>query len=86
VGDREITSNNRGFEMRKIIYSVGAMAVTAAIIFIWSNSVVVGPRAVSASAIGTVENTQPTETTPRIVPLEIMVQLGKNLPVEDLFA
>ena len=68
--------------MPKFIYSVGAIAVAAAAILIWSNSVVVGPETVKASAIGTVENTQSSEATPRISPLEMMEKHGKNLPVE----
>jgi hypothetical protein len=68
--------------MRKIIYSVGAIAVIAATIFIWSNSVVVGPQAVRASAAGTAEDIRPSEATQGISPSELMVKHGKVLPVE----
>jgi hypothetical protein len=68
--------------MRKIIYSVGAVAAIAATIFIWSKSVVVGPQTVRASVATTAVRVQLSEEMRRISPLEMMVKHGKNLPVE----
>jgi hypothetical protein len=79
---RVFSTANGGFGMRTIIYSIGAIAVIAATIFIWTKSPVVGPRAVRASAIDTVEQAQPSEATPRISLSELMVKHGKTLPVE----
>jgi hypothetical protein len=81
-GTTEVTPTNRGFEMRKIIYSVGAIAVIAATLFMWSNSVVVGPQAMKASAAGAGEEIRPSEATQRVSPSEIMVKHGKLLPTE----
>jgi hypothetical protein len=82
LATENLLPTNREFGMRTIIYSIGAIAVIAAAIFIWEKSPVVGPRVVRASAIDTVEQTQPSEATPRISPSELMVKHGKTLPVE----
>jgi hypothetical protein len=79
---RRVTPTSGKFDMRKIIYPLGGMAVVAATIFMWSNPVVVGPQAVRASAAGTAEEIRASEATQSISPSELMVKHGKILPVE----
>jgi hypothetical protein len=69
--------------MRTTIYSAAAVLAVAATIFIWWKPVVVAPQVMSASVTATGAGVRPSETMPRILPLEIMMQQGKRLPVES---
>jgi hypothetical protein len=69
--------------MRKVLYSLGAIVVVSTTMFIWLNPVVVNTQAVSASVVSAVESVRTSEATLTSSPLEIMLKVGKSLPVED---
>ena len=68
--------------MRKILYSVVAIAAVVATVVIWSKPVVVEPQAMRASVASRAEQVQRSEAMPRISSSEIIVKHGRNLPVE----
>ncbi len=63
--------------MSKIIGAAVAITVIVVAIVAWSNFVVVKPEAAAATNVTAAEN-QPT-----ISPFDLMIRLGKNLPLED---
>ena len=65
--------------MRKIIYSVSAIAVVVATI-VWLKPVVIGSQVTNPSVVRTGDH--PSEATATILPLELMKKHGKSLPAE----
>jgi hypothetical protein len=82
------TQNNsrKGHKMRKPIYFIGACALAAAAIFVWSQNALVSSHANTASASLLPHRSLLVEeaaTTPAMSPTEMMINYNRPLPVEQ---
>ena len=65
-------------EMSRIVVAAAAIAMMITTTVAWSNFMVVKPEAAAAATTAPV-----AEGRPIISPFDIMIRLGKNLPLED---